>query len=258
MSTFAKVPVRDVSGRELVTDAQRAKTLGLAERPARPAEGRLVHGRGSLPCRRRRPALPGSRAADLRRKPARVEGGHGGRDPRAPGSSTSTCTRTSFPTRRPSTRTSCCRSTPRGSARCCGVGFEITQAANGRVQLRPPAGDVARRVARRRLDRVRARRAARPRTPLLGRRPRRRVPGVARALGRRARYPARPSRGRRRGARSAVREARAGGLPDPVGPCRDLVGDVPRARSAPRCPPSSRPRSARARAPTSHRAIRWC
>ena len=33
---FAKVPVHDVSGRELVTDAQRAKTLGLAERPLGP------------------------------------------------------------------------------------------------------------------------------------------------------------------------------------------------------------------------------
>ena len=76
---FAKVPVRDVSGREFVTDAQRAKTLGFRGTPARPAEGRLVHVRRPLPRHRHRPALPDPGPRRLRHEPPRLARRHRGR-----------------------------------------------------------------------------------------------------------------------------------------------------------------------------------
>ena len=69
---FAKVPVHDVSGRELVTGAGRAKTLGPARTPAGPSQGRVVHVRRPLSRHRDRPALPGPRSPHLRRQPPRL------------------------------------------------------------------------------------------------------------------------------------------------------------------------------------------
>ena len=41
---FAKVPLNDVSGRELISEAQRAKAIGLAERPLGPGRGGWITG----------------------------------------------------------------------------------------------------------------------------------------------------------------------------------------------------------------------
>ena len=134
---LAKVPTRDVSGREFVTDAQRAKTLGLDERPLGPPKdgwctsedlyraivtgrpyavrGLLTFGTNLLVSH----ADPGAGMRALETLDFHV---HADIFPNPTAGYADILLPVNTPWEREALR----------------VGFEITQAANGRVQLRPP------------------------------------------------------------------------------------------------------------------------
>ena len=135
---FAKVPTRDVSGREFVTAAQRARTLGLDERPLGPPKdgwctsedlyraivtgrpyavrGLLTFGTNLLVSH----ADPGAGMRALETLDFHV---HADIFPNPTAGYADVLLPVNTPWEREALR----------------VGFEITQAANGRVQLRPPA-----------------------------------------------------------------------------------------------------------------------
>ena len=135
---FAKVPVRDVSGRELVTEAQRAKTLGLAERPLGPpkdgwctaedlyraiVDGRPYPVRGLLTFGANLLVSKADTAAGIRALRKLDFHVHADIFPNPTAEYADILLPVNTPWEREVLR----------------VGFEITQAANGRVQLRPPA-----------------------------------------------------------------------------------------------------------------------
>ena len=135
---FAKVPVRDVSGRELVTDAQRAKTLGLAQRPLGPpkdgwctaedlyravVDGRPYPVRGLLTFGANLLVSKADTAAGIRAIEKLEFHVHADIFPNPTAEYADILLPVNTPWEREVLR----------------VGFEITQAANGRVQLRPPA-----------------------------------------------------------------------------------------------------------------------
>ena len=135
---FAKVPVRDVSGREFVTGDQRAKTLGLAERPLGPpkdgwctaedlyraiVDGRPYPVRGLLTFGANLLVSKADTAAGIRALRKLDFHVHADIFPNPTAEYADILLPINTPWEREVLR----------------VGFEITQAANGRVQLRPPA-----------------------------------------------------------------------------------------------------------------------
>ena len=134
---FAKVPVRDVSGREFVTDAQRAKTLGLDKRPLGPPRdgwctsedlyraivtGRPYAVRGLLTFGANLLVSHADTAAGLKALETLDFHVHADIFPNPTAEYADILLPVNTPWEREALR----------------VGFEITQAANGRVQLRPP------------------------------------------------------------------------------------------------------------------------
>ena len=134
---LAKVPVRDVSGRELVTEAQRTKTLGLAERPLGPPRdgwctsedlyraivtGRPYPVRGLLTFGANLLVSHADAEAGLRALEALDFHVHADLFPNPTAGYADIVLPVNTPWEREALR----------------VGFEITQVANGRVQLRPP------------------------------------------------------------------------------------------------------------------------
>ena len=134
---FTKVPVRDVSGRELVTDAQRARTLGLTERPLGPPKdgwctsedlyrailtGRPYPVRGLLAFGTNLLMSHADAASGMQALAKLDFHVHADIFPNPTAAYADILLPVNTPWEREALR----------------VGFEITQAANGRVQLRPP------------------------------------------------------------------------------------------------------------------------
>ena len=134
---FAKVPVHDVSGREFVTDAQRAKTLGLDKRPLGPPKdgwctsedlyraivtGRPYAVRGLLTFGANLVVSHADTAAGIRALETLDFHVHADIFPNPTAEYADILLPVNTPWEREALR----------------VGFEITQAANGRVQLRSP------------------------------------------------------------------------------------------------------------------------
>ena len=134
---LAKVPVHDVSGRDLVTGDQRAKTLGLAERPLGPPRdgwctsedlyraivtGRPYPIRGLLAFGANLLVSHADAAAGIRALEKLEFYVHADIFPNPTAEYADIVLPVNTPWEREALR----------------VGFEITQAANGRVQLRPP------------------------------------------------------------------------------------------------------------------------
>ena len=134
---FEKVPVRDVSGREFVTEAQRARTLGLRERPLGPPKdgwctsedlyraivaGRPYPIRGLLTFGANLLVSHADAAAGMRALEKLEFHVHADIFPNPTAEYADIVLPVNTPWEREALR----------------VGFEITQAANGRVQLRAP------------------------------------------------------------------------------------------------------------------------
>ena len=134
---FAKVPVRDVSGREFVTRDQRAKTLGLEQRPLGPPKdgwctsedlyravvtGRPYPIRGLLTFGANLLVSHAGTATGMQALEKLEFHAHADIFPNPTGGYADILLPVNTPWEREALR----------------VGFEITQAANGRIQLRPP------------------------------------------------------------------------------------------------------------------------
>ena len=109
----------DISGQDLLSPEQRAKALGLAERPLGPGLQGYITARDAYRAVAVRRSIPRAHAGVVRHQPAGLPARYRACAGRAASGSSSTSTPTSSSTPPRAMPTSCCPRPPRGSGRAC-------------------------------------------------------------------------------------------------------------------------------------------